>query len=166
MIIGNIYLLDSDATTDDDTSERESATKKQLNSNTNKNSSKSDDESESGIDDVLTSRFRLPLPQHLIDEALKLSTEDSPVTASNKDTANEPLHMDNRRNKEIDSEAVADSVLSFFQSCGLNPKNLSDEQVEKYIEYIVKATMKPNNDRPGSVETITSSDSNQPWQYT
>lgn len=106
----------------------------------------------------------------LIQEAEKAmgSHEDNAAVTVTK----ESLSTSNENDITIDSDAIADSVLSFFQVCGLNPANLSDEQVQKYIELIVKSrsqptdTAKASNDRAGSVETLTSSDSiDDSWQY-
>lgn len=154
-------MLDSDAVTEDDASDcdMESDAKNRSKSN---NESESDTESEDG----LRSGFGLSMPQHLIDEARALinsSGENSQEVKTDikEDTTKESIYT------AKDSDAIADSVLSFFQSCGLNPANLSDEQVQQYIEFIVKSTSKPTNDRAGSVETTHSSDSNdESYRYT
>lgn len=98
---------------------------------------------------------------------MKLHENDATVTV-----AKESLSTSNENDITIDSDTIADSVLSFFQVCGLNPANLSDDQVEQYIELIVKSrlqatdTAKASNDRAGSVETLNSSDStDDSWQY-
>lgn len=82
--------------------------------------SKSDTESES-TDDGLTTCFQDRLPD--IRTAHKWPKEESSVKP---------------KKDKIDTNAVANRVLSFFQACNINPENLTDEQVEKYIKYIVK----------------------------
>ncbi|XP_055319527.1 uncharacterized protein LOC129577090 [Sitodiplosis mosellana] len=162
----NVIEIDSAATTEDEASECEFESG-------SKNRSKTDNGSESECgDDVATSRFRLPLPQNLIDEALSWAKDESSMKSQEDSstatitTAKEPSNEIKENDAAIDFDAVADSVLSFFQTCGLNPANLSDEQVQQYIEYIVKSTPKPANDRAGSVETLMSSDSNDDsWRY-
>lgn len=155
-------LLDSDVTTDDEW-EKESEPEP-------KDASKAENGSgsESEPDDGVTSRFRLPLPLDLIQEAektIKSHGDDATVTV-----AKEPSSAPNENAIAIDS--VADSVLRLFARYGLNPANLSDEQVQQYIELVVKestqptGTAKESNDRAGSVETLTSSDSNDDsWRF-
>lgn len=125
-------------------------------------------EAESEPDDDITSRFRLPLPLDLIEEAEKAieSHKDDTGGTITKDSLSTP----NEDDILIDSDAIADSVLTLFQSYGLNPANLSDEQIQEFIKLVVKERLQPRdtskvlNGRAGSVETQNSSDSIDSWR--
>ncbi|XP_031640643.1 uncharacterized protein LOC116352297 [Contarinia nasturtii] len=143
-------LIDSDESTDDQNScdsesEADCAIDSELNA-----------QSDSDGDDELVTKLRpMVIPQTLLDEAIQLANESKLDTSdNNSDQSTSGIGSD-----DLDASDVADAVLKFFNACGLNPANLSDSQVEQYIEYFVLKQTENPKPRADSVETQTSSDS-------
>lgn len=108
------------------------------------------DDNSSDSKDGLTSSLRCPLPKFIDEIENQTKTWDMVI---------KPTVEEKNPSRQIWIDSIADKVLAFFNACGINVANLSDEQVTNYIKYIAENTSNNIKPRTGSVESTHSSSS-------